>query len=162
MSDPDSHHSPDEETATVVAIGRLWAAYADIVSRRSWAELDGLFLPEAVVDLHVAGRDPFQLQGPKAVGDFIGSAIADMTFFQFVPLNHVVDVAPGAREASGRLWMSELRQFSGWGHFTQVWGLYTDTLVLTDRPDDPFRGWRLAHRRYETLARTGPDLDVAG
>ena len=40
-----------DDTQDVVSLWRLQAAYADIVSRRAWAELDTVFLPDTTVEI---------------------------------------------------------------------------------------------------------------
>ncbi|MFO7592107.1 MAG: hypothetical protein R6X23_14650 [Acidimicrobiia bacterium] len=45
MPDPDAERIA--EAVDHVAIRRLQSAYADVVSRRAWAELGDLFLPDA-------------------------------------------------------------------------------------------------------------------
>lgn len=148
-----------QESADVVAIQRVWAAYADVVSRRAWPELVPLFTGDAVIDLHIAGREPMQLVGPRAVGEFIGQALSSMSFFQFVPLNSVVEMAADGASATGRLWIQEHRQFADSGRFTQVWGRYEDRFAKVDGR------WVMTYRHYRTLARTGTgsggDLDLA-
>jgi hypothetical protein len=38
-----------DDSLAYVAITRLYADYADVVTRRAWDELEALFLPETVV-----------------------------------------------------------------------------------------------------------------
>lgn len=132
---------------TYLAITRLQAAYADVVSRRAWPELAGLFLPDAPIHVDTVTNAVIELVGPAALGEFIGGAIERFDFFEFVPLNTVVDEAAG----TARLYMAELRHdpAEGWSN---VFGLYQDRYVEAEA------GWRFAERHYQTLARrTGDD-----
>src|SRR4051794_37461650 len=75
-----------------VAIHRVLAAYADVASRRAWAELRELFRPDAVVQVDRRAGEPRRLAGPDEVGEFIGSAIERFAFFEFVVLNARVEL----------------------------------------------------------------------
>jgi len=48
---------PTRETIDYIAVSRLHAAYADIATRRAWAELDEIFVPEIPVTLDLRDRD---------------------------------------------------------------------------------------------------------
>src|SRR3954454_5502876 len=96
-----------DETAAYVAVTRLQAAYADVVTRRSWLELGELFLPDAPVHVDTVTNPVIEIVGPQQLGEFIGNAIESFEFFEFVILNTVVSfTAPDA--ATGRLYMVEL------------------------------------------------------
>jgi hypothetical protein len=145
------------ETARYVAIRRLQNRYADVVTRRAWAELDEVFLADAVVELDTRAGTLLRLEGPGAVGEFIGTAIADFEFFEFVILSHRIEIADAGDTASGRMYICELRQ-EGDGRFTVAYGVYHDDYRAVDDR------WWIAGRRYHSLARTsanGPGaLDV--
>lgn len=143
-----------QETIDYIAIRRLQSAYADGVSRRAWNEVAALFADDAVIELNVLGRDPVRFESGAEIASFIDESIANMDFFQFLVLNTVLDIGVDGDDdrAEGRLWMSELRQFAASGHFTQIWGLYRDRYVRRDGR------WLFGFRRYQTLARTTPDL----
>lgn len=145
------------ETARYVALRRLQNRYADVVTRRAWAELAEVFLPDAVVELDTRTGTVFRLEGPGAVGDFIGDAIAGFEFFEFVILSHRIELDAAGERAAGRMYMCELRQDTDSGRFTVAYGVYHDDYrELGGR-------WWIAGRRYHSLARTGagtPDLDV--
>ena len=132
-----------------LAIDRLQRAYADVVDRRAWADLDRLFTPDAVVDLDLVTRDSLRLEGPTAVGEFIGSAIEEFSFFEFVILNSHIQLAVDGDpdQATARVFMCELRLRSGEAERSEAFGLYRDHYRRT--PD----GWRIAHRRYRSMAR---------
>lgn len=139
-----------QETIDYVAIERLLAAYADVVTRRAWDELDTLFLPDAPVTIDTVTRPVVDLVGPVQLGEFVAAAVERFELFEFVVLNRVVDLrSGGSGEATGRLYMCELRQDRDTGHTSTAFGVYRDDYRRTDD------GWRFARRRYRTLARTG-------
>jgi hypothetical protein len=137
----------DDDALAYIAITRLQNYYADAVSRRSWEELDDIFLPDANIhlDLITSGLD---FTGPREIGSFIAGSIEKYEFFQFVILNVVVNVSD-ATNATGRMWMSELRQEAAGGGWSTIYGVYHDTYTKTDA------GWRIAKRDYQSLAREG-------
>jgi hypothetical protein len=142
------------ETVDYVAIRRLQSAYADVCTRRAWAELDGLFLPDALVEVDRRVGEPMRFVGPRAIGDFIGDAISGMDFFEFVVLNTRVELAVGGDPdvACARMYMQELRHETDSGRFTIVYGVYHDRLARAGGH------WWFEHRRYHTLTRSaGPD-----
>jgi hypothetical protein len=141
----------DAETVDYVALRRLQDAYADIVTRRAWAELEDIFLPDLRLTLDRRTMAPLVLDGPRAIGDFIGTAITGLDFFEFVILNTRVVLrhrGDGDR-AVARMYMNELRHDAGSGQWTTVYGVYHDVHRRVDGR------WWFAERRYHTLARTG-------
>jgi hypothetical protein len=134
------------ETDAYVAITRLQAAYADVVTRRAWPQLEPLFAPNAPIRLDLVTRPFVDLAGALALGDFISTAIARFEFFEFVILNAVVDLDADTT-ASGRVYMVEIRQEAGGGEWSNAFGVYEDRYV-----EDGGR-WRFAERRYQSLAR---------
>jgi hypothetical protein len=145
--------TPDEGL-DVVALGRLHAAYADTCSRRAFTELAGQFLPDAEVVVDRRSIDPVRLVGPAALGEFISTALEPFEFFEFVVLNSHFVLGDDGTSATGRMWMSELRQDRASGRWTVIYGLYTDRYARVDGR------WWFAHRLYRTLARTAPDFPV--
>lgn len=143
-----------------VEIGDLVAAYADVVTRRAWGELDELFRPDCEVVIDTRRGDPIKVTGGAGVGGFVGPAIAVFDFFEFVPLNHRVWLDPDDPDtATGRLYLCELRQHAEEGRRSEAYGVYHDRYR---RIDDR---WWFADRRYHSLARTlppdaGRDLQV--
>jgi hypothetical protein len=137
------------------SVRRLQHAYADVVNRRAWSELESLFRPDAEVVIDRRASAPLRLVGGGEVGAFIGSAIDHFSFFEFVILNaHIVfPNGPEAGMAVCRLFMCELRQ-DDTGRFSTAFGLYHDRYVLEDDR------WWFAERRYHSLARHGAVLDV--
>jgi SnoaL-like domain len=141
-------------TAAVVAIQRLQSAYGDGVTRRAWDEVAALFEPDAVVRIDTRTREPFTLDGPDAVVAFIERSLEAFAFFEFAILNAVVDLTT-ADTATGRVYICELRHDAA-GEWTQAYGLYRDDYVRRDG------AWRIAGRRYRSLARTGPRIESFG
>lgn len=141
-------------TASVVAIQRLQAAYGDAVTRRAWGEVVALFEPDAVVHIDTRTREPFTLAGPDAVARFIEASLESFPFFEFAILNAMVDLRSGDT-ATGRVYICELRYDTA-GEWTQAYGLYRDDYVRRDG------AWRIAGRRYRSLARTGPKIESFG
>jgi hypothetical protein len=144
------------ETVDHLAINRLQSAYADTVTRRDWPTLSELFLHDAVLHLDTVTRDPMEVIGPAAIGEFIGGAVERFDFFEFVALNSLVTLAvEGDRDAaSGRTFMCELRRNVSDGAWTTAYGLYRDRYRRVDGR------WWFAGRDYRSLARTGEDGGV--
>lgn len=143
-------------TATLVAIGRLQAAYGDAVTRRDWNAVRGLFEPDALVHVDTRTREPFELAGPDAVAEFVERSLEQFAFFSFSILNSVVDLDEEgtADAATGRVHLCELRHHVD-GTWTQAYGLYQDAYRRRDG------AWRFAGRRYSSLARFSlPGLPV--
>jgi hypothetical protein len=143
------------ETDDVVALWRLQAAYADLVSRRAWPELDGLFLPDTEVHLDTVSAPPRTLRGPAELAAFVGPAMARFDHFTFVILNTVVELEP-PDEARGRTFMCEVRHDEVSDTWQNAHGLYQDRYRRVDGR------WRFAERRYRSLARTGPEGAILG
>ena len=137
------------------SVRRLQHAYADVVNRRAWPELEWLFRPDAEVVIDRRAGDPLRLVGGKEVGDFIGTAIDHFSFFEFVILNaHIVfPDGPEAGTAVCRLFMCELRHDDA-GRFSTAFGLYHDRYEMEDGR------WWFAERRYHSLARHAAVLEV--
>jgi ketosteroid isomerase-like protein len=138
----------DEATRAVVAIHRLQSAYADAVTRRDWSAVRLLFEPDAVVRIDTRTRDPFDLESPDALVEFIEGAMRRFAVFEFTILNATVDV--DGDHATGRLYICELRTDAD-GAWSEAYGLYRDTYRRRDG------AWRIAGRRYGSMARRGPD-----
>ena len=146
-----------QEAIDYLAVRRLQDAYADVVNRRAWAELDDLFVADAVVRVDKRDGDALDITGPAAVGVFIGGAIEQYDFFEFVILNSRVFLDAAADEmnrATARVYMNELRHARDSGRWSVAYGLYHD---VYRREHDR---WWFARRDYHSLARTSPDFDV--
>ncbi len=137
-------------------VRRLQHAYADVVNRRAWSEMDHLFLPDATVTLDLRAEDQLRLTGGPEVGEFIKKAIEQFEFFEFVILNaHIAfPDGPESGHAVSRLFMSEVRQDRAGGRWTTIYGLYHDRYALRSGR------WWIAERRYHSLARRARDLDT--
>jgi hypothetical protein len=145
-----------QETVDHIGVRRLQNAYADVVSRRAWDELDELFLPDATVSVGVGGQDPLRFTGPREFAGFVAKAVSRFEFFQFVILNTRIflrhDGDPDA--ATARMYMSELRQDHAAGRWTLIYGIYHDHYRRIDGR------WWFAARTYHTLARTQDEMVV--
>lgn len=130
-----------------VAIGALQAAYGDAVTRRAWSEVVALFEPDATVTLDLGRGEP-RVLGPVELVAFVEQAISRFDLFLFTILNRVVLDVDGD-EATGRVWLAEVRQ-DGDGVASTAYGRYDDTYRRTGA------AWRIAGRRYRSVARTAP------
>jgi hypothetical protein len=139
------------DSAALVALTRLQAAYGDAVTRRDWPGVAALFEPGAAVHIDTRTRAPFTIEGPAALVEFIERSLEQFTFFEFALLNSVADV--DADEGWGRVYICELRCDAS-GAWTEAYGLYQDRYRRTG--DD----WRIAGRRYSSLARTGARVEA--
>jgi len=140
---------PTQDALAYLAITRLQAAYADVVTRRAWAELHDLFVPDAPVHIDMVTHPAIEVVGAAALGEFIGGAVERFEFFEFTILNTVVEVR-SPTEAVGRLYMAELRQDASNGLWSNAFGLYQDRFAAGEDGR-----WRYAERHYQSLARTG-------
>jgi hypothetical protein len=137
-------------------VRRLQHAYADVVNRRAWPELEGLFLDDAVVTIDTRAGEPLVVTGGAGIGRFIDEAVAGFSFFEFVILSSAVEFpdGPGAGTGTARLYLCEQRQDARTGRWSTAFGLYHDRYTLASGR------WWFAGRRYHSLARTAADLDV--
>lgn len=147
----DGGPTADDVAATVdrVAIDALQRGYADGVTARDWDAVRALFLPDATVSLDLVTRPGRELVGVDEIVGFIAPAVERFSFFTFVILNSAVDLWPGGDRgaATSRIHMCELRVPDGQDERDDAYGRYLDTYRRT--PD----GWRIAERRYRSLAR---------
>jgi hypothetical protein len=138
-----------------VEIDGLLAAYADAVTRRAFDELDDLFVPDCPIEIDTHRAEPLRLTGAAALGAFVGAAIERFDFFELTILNaHIV--VDGRDDATGRMYLCELRHDRDARRRSEAYGLYRDRYRRVDGR------WRFAERRYSSLARTADDggLDV--
>jgi hypothetical protein len=142
--------SDDEvaETVDQVAIDRLQRAYADVVNRRAWGDLADVFAPDVTISLELVTRPTVELVGAAEFTEFIAPAMARFGFFEFVILNSHIELWPGGDRsaATARVFMCELRTDVDGHERTDSYGLYRDRYVRTAD------GWRIAARRYRSLA----------
>ncbi len=139
------------ETIDYVAVRRLQDAYADIVTRRAWAELGGVMDPDCELALELGDRS-MSITGPEEIGRFIGGQLERFSFFEFVILNTVIDVDPAAGTAAARMYMAELRQDHSDGRRTNAFGVYHDRMAR-----DASGRWRFTVRRYGSYSRTADE-----
>ena len=139
----------DDGTRAVVAIQRLQAAYADAVTRRDW---DGRPrrcsspTPSSTSTPAPATRSPSRV--PTRSSTFIDQAIAAFAFFEFTILNATVESTATRPPAACTSASSGSTATGAW---SEAYGLYRDRYRRRDG------AWRIAGRRYSSLARRGPE-----
>jgi SnoaL-like domain len=143
-----------DETADVVALWRLQATYADIVTRRAWPELDTVFLPDVRIEVDTVSAAALHFVGPAQFIDFVGPATDRFDHFEFVILNTVVEVSGDT--ARGRIFMCEIRHSQTDDEWSTAYGLYQDRYRRLDST------WWIADRHYRSLARTGVNQGFFG
>ena len=145
------------ETDDVVALWRLQSTYADVITRRAWAELGPLFVPDAEIHIDTVTTAPQTIVGATAFGHFVAGAIERYDHFAFVILNTVVDIdADDPDLATGRIFMCEIRHDTSSDTWQNAHGRYEDGYRRLDGR------WRFAERHYRSMARTGPDGVILG
>jgi hypothetical protein len=144
-----------DDTADVVSLWRLQSTYADIVTRRAWAELATVFLPDVTIEVDTVTDEPRELRGPEAFTAFVAPAVDRFDHFEFVILNTVVDVVDDD-SARGRIFMCEIRRETATHEWSTAYGLYQDRYRRADG------AWWFADRRYRSIARTGSKSGVFG
>jgi hypothetical protein len=146
------------DTDDVVALARLQARYADVVTRRAWPELHDVFRPDATVVVDTVTSPARTLTGPGELGAFVGGAVERFDHFTFVILNAVVDVGAGGDPdaAEGRMFMCEIRHETARDEWSYAHGVYSDRYAHLDGR------WWFTSRRYRSMARTGPEAAVLG
>jgi len=140
------------EAVDHVAIGALQAAYGDAVTRRDWPAVVALFAADATVTLDLGRGEP-RVLGPVELVAFVETAIDRFELFLFTVLNRVVLSVDGD-EATGRVWLAEVRQDHD-GVASTAYGRYDDVYVRSGAT------WRIARRRYRSVARTAPPGSTA-
>jgi len=137
-----------QETIAYLALQRLQNRYADIVTRRSWPELQDLMRADCVVTVDVIDRE-VEFDGPQAIGDFIAKQLEQFDFFEFLILNTVMKIDADQGTATARMYIQEARQSVADGRRADVFGVYHDRFVR----DEDGRWW-FAERHYRSYART--------
>lgn len=138
----------------VVEVQRLQSAYADVVSRRAWSELERLFLPDITIEVDTVTSPARTCAGPAEFISFVSAACERFDHFQFVILNSVVAV--DGESATARIFMCEIRHHRDEAVWSTAYGLYTDRYRKVDGT------WWFSERRYRSLARTGPQEGIFG
>jgi hypothetical protein len=139
-----------DDTAALLAIQRLQGAYGDAVTRRAWDEVRALFEADATVHITTHTRDPFVLEGPDGVVDFVERSLEQFAAFVFTIENAVAEV--DGDDGTGRVYICELRHHVD-GPWTQAHGLYRDRYRRRDGV------WRIAARHYSSLIRVGATVE---
>lgn len=145
-----------DDSRDVVALLRLQSTYADIVSRRAWAELPTVFVPDVDIEIDTVSSPPRRCASAPEFIDFVSNAVARFDHFQFVILNSVVDIDDGGDAARGRIFMCEIRHVADTDEWSTAYGLYQDRYLKTDGE------WWITERRYRSLARTGSNAGIFG
>lgn len=145
-----------DETREVVALLRLQAAYADVVSRRAWEELSTVLAADVDIEIDTVTSPPQHYRSAQEFIDFVGNAVARFDHFQFVILNSLVDIEDSRASANGRIFMCEIRHVADPDEWSTAYGLYQDRYRLVDGT------WWITERRYRSLARTGSNAGVFG
>jgi hypothetical protein len=143
------------ETDDVVALWRLQARYADVITRRAWPELHDVFLAGAPVHLDTVTAPARTLLGPDELAAFVAPAMERFDHFTFVILNTVVERS-GDDDAVGRLFMCEVRHDAVSDTWPNAHGVYQD------RYRREGGRWWIAERRYRSMARQGPEGVILG
>jgi len=159
MSTPEETSPSGAEIAEMVAysqLQRLQSRYADIVTRRAWAELHEIMRSDCVITVNLVD-DEIHFTGPQQIGDFIGGQLVQFDFFEFVILNTVMEIDATAGVASARMYMQEARQNIEDGRRSDTFGVYHDRF---ERDDDG--SWWFARRRYQSYARTNTGERAGG
>jgi hypothetical protein len=143
------------ETDDYIAITRLQSAYADCVTRRAWAELDGLFRPDATLVVS-SGADATTVQGPAEIGALIDAAVKHLDVIFFTNLNTTIElrVDGDGSQARGRTYIRELHYARKQTVAREIYGVYLDRYVRVDGR------WWFGDRAWHALARTAPELAV--
>lgn len=146
------------ETDDVVALWRLQAQYADVVTRRAWPEMDDLFLADTPVHIDTVTSPAITTTGPAEFSQFVAASLERFDHFTFVILNTVVDTGTGGDPdlAEGRIFMCEIRHETALDMWHNAYGVYSDRYRRVDGC------WRFAERRYRSMGRTGPESVVLG
>jgi hypothetical protein len=135
----------DQETIDYIAITRLQASYADMITRRAWDELPTIFCDGVRIIVDRMAGEPLNLDGPASLAAFVSNAIGHMDFFEFVILNTVIEI--DGEEAHGRMYMCEIRHDEKAGR-TMSYGLYRDHY----RRDGG--RWKFHARHFRVMGRT--------
>jgi SnoaL-like domain len=136
----------NDDALAYLAVEHLQRAYADIATRRAFVEAASILTPDATISFDTHSGEVFEIEGPIQFGEFGTKMTAGFSFYEFIPLNFVVTVAPDgtARGRSYSLEVAENEQNRDWIEF---YGIYDDEYRT-------FQGeWRFSRRRYRTYAR---------
>jgi len=142
----------DDDSQAYLAITRLQSRYADIATRQAWDEMSELAVDDARFTFDLRIGQVLEFVGPAALAKFGAGATAGFSFYEYLPLNTVVDVT-SATTATGRFYSLEVGVSAASGEWTEFYGLYHDDYVL-----DGGR-WQFAARAFQTLTvRAGGEI----
>jgi SnoaL-like domain len=134
----------DDDAVAYLAIIRLQARYADIATRRAWAEMSDVALDDARFSFALATGQSLELVGPAALAALGAQATAQFSFYEYIPLNTVVTVTSDTT-ATGTFYSLEVGVDAGNGEWTEFYGRYEDAYA-TDRGR-----WLFARREFRVL-----------
>jgi hypothetical protein len=146
------------ETVDYIALRRLQNAYADIVSRRAFDELDTVFRADTTLTIDLGSGGTRVFRGPTEIGRLIGGVVNPLDHFMFVILNTVMQIGVDGDPdvAKARLYLWEIHSDPRTGRRSDLFGVYHD------RHERIEGRWWFTERRYHRMARTGPGLDTSG
>jgi hypothetical protein len=133
------------DDSAYLAILRLQRAYADISTRRAWAEIASVAAPDARFIYHTQSG-VIEVEGAAQFAEMGKQTAERFSFNMLVPLNSVVTECSGGR-ARGRCYFFELAEERDSGDWVEVHGVYHDEYREEDGR------WRLSRREYRPLAR---------
>jgi hypothetical protein len=139
-----------DDVLAEMAIARLQRAYADAATRKAWSELAALFTPDCRIQFDTSSGNVIEVIGGEAFGAFAAKTADRFAFWEYVPLNFVVEIDP-AGTARGRTYSFEIDLDDDTGEIVNSYGLYHDDYVRVDGT------WLWNRRRYQTLARRKGD-----
>lgn len=142
----------DDDSLAYVAITRLQNRYADVATRRAWAEMADLALPTARFSFDLQAGRVLEFVGPAALAEFGSRATAGYSFYEYLPLNTVVTVADDT-SATGRFYALEIGVDAASGAWTEFYGFYFDEYACVESR------WLFARRAFQILThRTGSKI----
>jgi hypothetical protein len=136
----------NEDTVAYIAIQRLQRAYADVSTRHAWDEVASLATPDARFSFDTYTGKTFEIDGPVAFAEFGAKMTGTFSFYEYIPLNFVVDIHPDGT-AQGHTYSLEVSEDRESGDWVDVYGVYSDQYAI-------FEGsWRFSRRHYRTYGR---------
>jgi hypothetical protein len=142
----------NDDALAYIAITRLQRAYADIATRKAYAEIAALATPDARFSFDTRTGDVIEVVGADAFGRFATRSTDRFRFYEYVPLNTVVKI-DAAGTARGRSYSFEICEDRDTRELLTYYGMYHDDYVRVDG------NWLFARRQYQTIGRrTGQGL----
>jgi SnoaL-like domain len=122
------------------------ARFTDLAARRDLSRLPELFVEEAVWESGAGGLG-YRHEGRDAIAKWLASNPNRVEVLFYLSSPPVVELVAPDR-ARSRTTMTELLRFLDTGEVRQLFGMYSDELVLRAGR------WRFAHRRFELRYET--------